>query len=292
MTSTKLAYNVFDAFTATRFRGNPAAVILLQPDHGLSDALLQLIGREFNLSETAFLVPLEDHRDDAPHFSIRWFTPQLEAPLCGHATLAAACYLRLNHPELKAPYRFESRLSGQLKVDYHAAQDLYELDFPVDIPVALAPAETAAVLKMAHTWFPQLARGDIKAILKTGRGYLVEAAETVDVSSVAYDIAAIARDIPVGQCVLTAPHAPTAEDPSQVHSRMFACGSGLNEDPVTGSAHTRIVPYWLGRWGGTALKCRQVSARGGDLNTVWLREEGRVLLRGHGVKTAEGVLFL
>jgi predicted PhzF superfamily epimerase YddE/YHI9 len=95
MPPTQLAYTVFDAFTATRFHGNPASVILLQPDHGLSDELLQLIGRysfiqfiletnllstfqpcrEFNLSETAFLVPLEDHRDDAPHFSIRWFTP-------------------------------------------------------------------------------------------------------------------------------------------------------------------------------------------------------------------------
>lgn len=77
-----------------------------------------------------------------------------------------------------------------------------------------------------------------------------------------------------------------------MHSRMFACGSGINEDPVTGSAHTRIVPYWLGKWGGSELKCRQVSARGGDLDTVWLRDEGRVLLRGHGVKTAEGILFL
>jgi predicted PhzF superfamily epimerase YddE/YHI9 len=92
--------------------------------------------------------------------------------------------------------------------------------------------------------------------------------------------------------VLTAPHKPTAEDPSQVHSRVFACGFGIDEDPVTGSAHTRIVPYWLGKWGGDALTCRQVSARVGDLHTVWLREEGRVLLRGHGVKMAEGVLFI
>ncbi|KAF7343422.1 Diaminopimelate epimerase-like protein [Mycena venus] len=292
MPLTQLNYTVFDAFTASRFRGNPAAVIVLQPDHGLSDALLQLIGREFNLSETAFLVPLEDHHDDAPHFSIRWFTPALEAPLCGHATLAAACHLRLNHPELQPPYRFASRLSGELKVNYLAEQDLYELDFPADIPVALADPDVPAGIEMAHTWFPKLARGEIKAVLKTGRGYLVEAAETVDVSAVAYDPVTIARDIPIGQCVLTGPHKPTAEDPSRVHSRMFACGSGLNEDPVTGSAHTRIVPYWLGKWGGDALKCRQVSARVGELDTVWLRDEGRVLLRGHGVKTAEGVLFL
>ncbi|KAF8208216.1 hypothetical protein K438DRAFT_1917335 [Mycena galopus ATCC 62051] len=292
MAPTQLAYTVFDAFTATRFRGNPAAVILLQPDHGLSDALLQLIGRKFNLSETAFLIPLEDHRNDTPHFSIRWFTPLIEAPLCGHATLAAACYLHLSQPELQAPYRFESRLSGQLKVDYRAEQDHYELDFPHDIPVALADADAASALELALTWFPQLARGDIKAVLKTHRGYLVEAAETVNVSAVIYDTAAIVRDVPFGQCVLTAPHTPTTEDPSQVHSRMFACGSGIGEDPVTGSAHTRIVPYWLSKWGGDTLKCQQVSPRGGDLDTVWLRDEGRVLLRGHGVKTAEGVLFL
>ncbi|KAJ7164904.1 Diaminopimelate epimerase-like protein [Mycena filopes] len=292
MSPTQLAYNVFDAFTAKRFGGNPAAVIVLKPDHGLSDTLLQLIGREFNLSETAFLVPLEDHRDDAPHFSIRWFTPHLEAPLCGHATLAAACYLRVNHPELQPPYRFASRLSGELKVAYHADQDLYELDFPVDIPVALAEAEVTSGLEMARTWFPKIAPADIKAVSRTKRGYLVEVAGTVDVSAVAHNAVAIARDVPVGQCVLTAPHEPTAEDPSQVHSRMFACGSGIDEDPVTGSAHTRIVPYWLAKWGGDAVKCRQVSARGGDLDCVWLREEGRVLLRGHGVKVTEGVLFL
>ncbi|KAF7366701.1 Diaminopimelate epimerase-like protein [Mycena sanguinolenta] len=290
MTPTKLAYNVFDAFTATRFRGNPAAVILLQPDHGLSDTLMQLIGREFNLSETAFVVPLEDHCNDAPHFSLRWFTPEVEAPLCGHATLAAACYLHLSHPELKPPYRFESRLAGQPKVDYHAAQDLYELDFPADIPVALAPVDIAAAMEKAYTWFPNLANGDITAVLRAGRGYLVEVSETVDVSSVVYDTAAIARD--AGQCALTAAHAPTAEDPSQVHSRLFAPGSGIIEDPVTGSAHTRIVPYWLSKWDGTALKCRQVSPRGGELDTMWLRDEGRVLLRGHCAKTAEGVLFL
>ncbi|KAJ6449710.1 Diaminopimelate epimerase-like protein [Mycena vitilis] len=290
MAPTQLAYNVLDAFTNKRFAGNPAAVIVLQPDHGLSDALLQDIGREFNLSETAFLVPLEDHRDDAPHFSIRWFTPHLEAPLCGHATLAAACYLHLQHPELKPPYRFASRLSGELKVDYHPAEDLYELDFPVDIPVAVADA--AAGLEMARSWFPQLAAADFKALSTTGRGFILEVAETVDVSAVKYDSVAIARDVPVGQCVLTAPHKPTEEDASQVHSRMFACGSGINEDPVTGSAHTRIVPYWLSKWGGTALKCCQVSARGGDLDTVWLRDEGRVLLRGHGVKVSEGILYL
>ncbi|KAK7042450.1 Diaminopimelate epimerase-like protein [Favolaschia claudopus] len=292
MSPTQLVYNVFDAFTKSKFGGNPASVIVLQPDHGLSDELLQLIGREFNLSETAFLVPLADHKPEAPHFSIRWFTPTLEAPLCGHATLAAGCYLHHNHPELQPPYRFESRLSGTLKVDYLPKDDLYGLDFPADIPVALSGDETASAIDMAHTWFPKLARGDIKVVLKTGRGYLVEAAETVDISAVFYDTVTIARDVPVGQCVLTGPHQPTADDPSRVHSRMFACGSGINEDPVTGSAHTRIVPYWLGKWGGNALKCKQVSARGGDLDTEWLREEGRVVLRGHGVKVSEGILFL
>ncbi|KAJ7130628.1 hypothetical protein C8R44DRAFT_775913 [Mycena epipterygia] len=273
----RLQYTVYDAFTSKPFGGNPAAVILLQADHELSDAQLQLIGREFNLSETAFLVPLDDHTADAPHFSIRWFTPHLEAPLCGHATLAAACHLHTSHPELKAPYRFASRVSGVLTVAYDAATDLYELDFPADVPVPATDA--TAALSMAQTWFPQVAPADIRAVFMTGgRGYLVEVAETVDVSAVAQDRAAIARDVPVGQCVITAPHAPTAGDASQVHSRMFLPAGGIDEDPVTGSAHTRIVPYWLGKWGGSTLKCRQVSARGGDLDTVWRREEGRVLL--------------
>ncbi|KAJ7491218.1 Diaminopimelate epimerase-like protein [Mycena latifolia] len=289
MSLMQLPYTVYDAFTSKPFTGNPAAVIVLQPDHGLSDVQLQLIGREFNLSETAFLIPLEDHSADAPHFSLRWFTPGLEAPLCGHATLAAACHLHTDRPELRPPYRFASRVSGELTVAYDPATSLYELDFPMDVPVPAADA--AAALSMAQTWFPQLAPTDIKAVSTTGgRGFVVELAETVDVSAVAHDSTAIARDVP-GQCVITAPHAPTATDPAQVHSRIFACGFGIDEDPVTGSAHTRIVPYWLAKWGGSALKCRQVSARGGDLDTVWRREDGRVLLRGHGVKMAEGVLF-
>ncbi|KAJ7672592.1 Diaminopimelate epimerase-like protein [Mycena polygramma] len=271
MPPTQLAYNVLDAFTNKRFSGNPAAVIVLQPDHGLSDTLLQDIGREFNLSETAFLVPLDDHRNDAPHFSIRWFTPQDEAPLCGHATLAAACYPA--HPSPRAP-----------------AADLYELDFPAQIPVPVA--DLTAGLEMARSWFPKLAAADFKALSTTGRGFILEVAETVDVSAVKHDSVAIARDVPNGQCVITAPHKPTEEDSSQVHSRMFLCGLGIDEDPVTGSAHTRLVPYWLSKWGGTALKCRQASARGGDLDTVWLRDEGRVLLRGHGVKVTEGILYL
>ncbi|KAJ7056992.1 Diaminopimelate epimerase-like protein [Mycena amicta] len=296
MSPTQLAYSVYDAFTSRRFGGNPASVIVLERDHGLSDETLQLIGREFNLSETAFLVPLDDHTKEAPHFSLRWFTPQLEAPLCGHATLAAGCHLRTTFPELQPPYRFESRLSGQLKVGYDPETDLYELDFPADIPAELLGADLADALKKAQTWFPQIPPEDIKAVSKTGRGYLVEVAETVDVANVKHDSSAIARDIPIGQCVITAPHKPTPDDPSRVHSRMFAPGGGIDEDPVTGSAHTRIVPYWLGKWGGDTdtdmLLCRQVSARVGELDTVWLRQDGHVLLRGRGVKMAEGTLFI
>jgi predicted PhzF superfamily epimerase YddE/YHI9 len=116
---------------------------------------------------------------------------ELEAPLCGHATLGAACYLRINHPELQPPYRFASRVSGELTVAYLPEHDLYELDFPADIPVALADADAAAGLKMAQSWFPDLAPTDIRAISRTGRGYLVEVAETVNVSSVKHDSAAI-----------------------------------------------------------------------------------------------------
>ncbi|KAJ7288529.1 Diaminopimelate epimerase-like protein [Mycena rebaudengoi] len=290
MAPNQLAYSTYDAFTSQRFTGNPAAVIVLEPDHGLPDLLLQKIGTEFNLSETAFLFPLDDHRQDAPHFSLRWFTPYMEAPLCGHATLAAACHLRLHHPELQPPYRFATRFSGELRVAYHLDTDLYELDFPADIPKPVQDADAGR--KMAHTWFPQLVLADIKKVSKTSRGFLVEVADTVDVSAVVHDGLAIGRDIPVGQCVITAPHQPTPTDPTQVHSRMFAGGSPVWEDPVTGSAHTRIVPYWLEKWGGDNLKCRQVSARGGDLDTVWLRDEGRVLLRGHGVQMGEGTLLI
>jgi hypothetical protein len=97
----------------------------------------------------------------------------------------------MNHPELQPPYRFASRVSGELTVAYLPEHDLYELDFPADIPVALADADAAAGLKMAQSWFPDLAPTDIRAVSRTGRGYLVEVAETVDVSSVKHDSAAI-----------------------------------------------------------------------------------------------------
>nr|GAT52967.1 predicted protein [Mycena chlorophos] len=217
---TTLAYTVYDAFTARRFGGNPASVIVLDRDHGLSDETLQLIGRAFNPSETTFLVPLEDHTNEAPHFSLRWFTPQ-------SSDLVPPC----------RPRGYQDRSEDRT-------------------------------------------------------GFLVEVAESV--ASVQYNASAIAAaaDLPIGQCVITAPHTPIAEDPSQVHSRMFAPGRGIKEDPVTGSAHTRIVPHWLNKFDGDRLLCRQVSARVGELDTVWLREEGRVLLRGKGVKVAEGTLFI
>ncbi|KAJ7628641.1 Diaminopimelate epimerase-like protein [Roridomyces roridus] len=292
--TTQLKYSVIDAFTSKPFGGNPAAVIVLEQDHGLDDETLQLIGREFSLSETAFLVPLADHTVDAPHFSIRWFTPGLEAPLCGHATIAAAYHLQIYHPQLRAPYRFESRVSGQLRVDYDKEKDYYVMDFPAEMPVAFSSSEQADVLKKAYTWFPSLSadKGEVKAVLRTKRGYFVEVDESVDVANVVHDTIAINRDTVVGQCVITAPHTPTPSDPSQVHSRMFAAGSGIDEDPVTGSAHTRIVPYWLERLGGNTLQCAQVSKRGGELDCEWLRDEGRVLLKGRAVRMAEGVLFV
>ncbi|KAJ7854148.1 hypothetical protein B0H14DRAFT_3449751 [Mycena olivaceomarginata] len=202
MSLTRLPYTVYNAFTSKKFRGNPAVVLLLQPDHSLL---------ELNLSDTAFLVPLKDHSEAAPHFSLRWFTPTLEAPLCRHVTLGAACHLHDKHPELQPPYRFALHVSGELKVNYHRDSDLYELNFPADIPVPVADA--AVGLKMAQTWFPELTREDFKFFSKTQPGYLVEVAETVDVPTVRHNSVTIARNVPGAQCVLTTPHKPTAEDP-------------------------------------------------------------------------------
>jgi PhzF family phenazine biosynthesis protein len=251
-----------DAFASRLFAGNPAAVCPLQ--EWLTDQQLQSIAAENNLSETAFFVP---HGEG---YQLRWFTPAVEVDLCGHATLASA-FVILNYLEPTASaVRFETR-SGQLEVRRDA--DLLAMDFPARPPVRCPiPADLVEAL------------GAAPLELWEARDYLAVYQTEEQVRALAPDMRTLAA---VGHfaAIVTAP----GSDADFV-SRFFAPAVGVPEDPVTGSAHCTLLPYWAERLGKTQLHARQVSARGGEL---WceLRSD-RVSIAGRAVLYLEGTLHL
>jgi len=248
---TSLPFFQVDAFAAAPLTGNPAAVMPL--DRWLDDTLMQAIAAENNLSETAFTVPSE--RADA-EFDLRWFTPTAEVELCGHATIAAGHVLITG-----GPVRFSTR-SGILTVSRR--DDLLELDLPAaTLTEAREPALMDALgLPDAPVW---LAEGCNDAAV-------IEVADEAAVRAVAPDFAALGK-LRRMACV-------TARgDRQAIASRVFVPYVGIDEDPVTGSAHAALVPYWAQRLGRHQFTALQASARTGLLECRL--GDGRVILGGH-----------
>lgn len=250
-------YWVVDAFTQSLFHGNPAAVVILGAYPPA--AQLQRIAAENNLSETAFLVPKADGHD------LRWFTPTVEVELCGHATLASAFVLR--HLGKPGPYAFDTR-SGRLTA--RADGPRLVLDFPARPHSEIAHCDgLAEVLGACPVRILQSA--DIIAVLDSAAA----------VRNLTPDIDGIKRLC--GGVIVTA---QGGADGADVTSRYFAPRYGIAEDPVTGSLHTQVVPYWAKMLGKTSLVCDQASARGGRL---WCEfGHGRVQMAGHAVLYAQG----
>jgi len=251
-----------DAFADRPFAGNPAAVAILQ--EWLPDHLMQAIALENNLAETAFLVK------EAGGWHIRWFTPELEIDLCGHATLASAFVVS---NELKEPgdcLRFAS-MSGPLSVERR--EDLLVLDFPSRPPI---PCETPAGLFAALGMTP-------RPVAKARDHFLVMDSEA-EVAALRPDFAALDKVDSFGM-IVTAPG-----DTVDFVSRFFTPAAGIPEDPVTGSAHCTLIPYWAERLGKTRLSARQISRRGGDLDCE-LRGD-RVRIGGRAVKVLQGEFLL
>ena len=255
-----------DAFTSEPFGGNPAAVCLLPaPAHA---EWMQRVAREMNLSETAFLF-----RREAGEFDLRWFTPRVEVDLCGHATLASAHVLwEEGHlpPDVPAVFHTRSgRLSAELRDGWIA------MDFPVEPPdPAPAPDELAAALGAKLTY-----------VGRNRFDYLIEVDSQATVERLAPDFAALKR-LKARGIIVTA--RADAEGVDFV-SRFFAPGTGIDEDPVTGSAHCCLGPYWQQRLGRDAFTARQVSERGGLIKVVVHRD--RVLLVGQAVTVFRGELL-
>ncbi len=251
-----LELTVVDAFTDRRFAGNPAAVCLLEafPD----DGLMQAVAAEMNLSETAFAVARSSE-----HADLRWFTPTVEVPLCGHATLAAAHVIGRS-------VTFHTR-SGDLACSI-STEGLIEMDFPADPPAPAEPPEGTGLGPVA--WFGR------------GRRYtLAQLESAAAVRTFVPDFPVIAARFGDGLIVTAAgDHAGV-----DCVSRFFAPNLGVPEDPVTGSAHCTLAPFWAPRLGRRSLLGEQASPRGG---TVRMRTAGdRVVLGGRAVSISR-VSFL
>ncbi|MGO9124159.1 MAG: PhzF family phenazine biosynthesis protein [Terriglobales bacterium] len=256
-----------DAFTQKPFTGNPAAVC---PLNGcLDDRMLRKVAAENNLSATAFLVP------QGNQYQLRWFTPQCEVRLCGHATLAAG-YVVLNilQPGIET-VRFETRLSGALTVCRDG--DLFSMDFPAIFAKTCPnpPKELVRALSPG----PQPSE-----VLEVNDTYVVVYETESAIRNVRPDFARLEQLHPFA-VALTAPG-----EEVDFASRYFAPSYGVPEDPVTGSVHCVLTPYWARRFGKTHLHARQVSDRGGEL---WCEMAGeRVVLKGAAVLTLRGSLLL
>jgi PhzF family phenazine biosynthesis protein len=268
MTSLKLPFAQIDAFADRPFAGNPAAVIPL--DSWLADDVLQAIAAENNLAETAFILPIEGDND--ADFELRWFTPTTEVVMCGHATLASGHYA-LSADNSRDTVRFKTRKAGVLKVK--RTDTGYMLDLPAwkpsprTLPIFLAGLglETA----VETLWHENL----------YGVIVLENAAA---VRAITPDFHALATE---GDwlIIVTAPG-----DDTDIISRAFAPGAGIDEDPVTGSAHAVLVPYWAERLGRNRMTAFQASVRGGYLDCTLAAD--RVLLGGNCVTVIEGSFLL
>jgi len=260
---TRIPFYQVDAFTSKVFSGNPAGVCLIEGP--LEDGVMQQIAAENNLSETAFI------RTDLKPFQIRWFTPTIEVDLCGHATLAAA-YVLFNEKNIKDVIRFQSLRSGELIVAKN--EDRLTLDFPIDqiMPIGIK-----------NEWIEAVGSPILEAY--TGRTDLILRVENeAIVKEIQPDFESIKKWPYVGVIV-------TAKGTDvDFISRFFGPAVGIDEDPVTGSAHTSLVVYWAKKLKKTTFIARQESKRKGDLLCEINGE--RALITGNAQLYLKGEIYV
>jgi len=258
---------IVDAFTSEPFRGNQAATVRVPsfPD----DSRMQLIAREMNLSETAFAVPVAPNR-----YRLRWFTPTREVPLCGHATLAMAHYLReTGDIDPAQPLTFDT-LSGALVIRFDGEGIV--MDFPANTP---APDDQGDLIREICGASPYDYLGSVPM------NATVLLPSQKEVANFVPDLERIARLR--NTCLVISAPADTGRDYDFV-VRVFGPQSGIPEDPVTGSAFCTLGPYWARRLDRLTLRARQLSPRGGDITVTHAGD--RVWIRGNAVTTLRGNL--
>jgi PhzF family phenazine biosynthesis protein len=265
MSGLKIPMYQVDAFAGQVFTGNPAAICPLET--WLPEQQMQAIAAENNLAETAFFVR------NGSGYKLRWFTPAVEIDLCGHATLATAFIILNDLTPGEQSVSFETK-SGRLTVTRDG--DLYSLDFPSRPPLPCEPVPELV---------PALG-GKPEAVL-AARDYFVVYATEEELRALKPDMQGL-MNIDRFAVIATAPGAPSGD--ADFVSRFFAPAKGVPEDPVTGSSHCSLIPYWSKRLGKKKLHAFQVSPRGGEL---WCENRGeRVTMSGKAVRFFEGTIFL
>ncbi len=253
-----------DAFTNKIFGGNPAAVVML--NENLPNSILLEIAKENALSETAFILPANDS------YILRWFTPDLEMDLCGHATLASAHVLFTEFGYSRDQIIFKT-ISGDLKVSRQ--EDSYLMDFPQrEAQKATLPIEIYDSLSIKPY-----------EVYKA-RDYMLLYKNQEEIENIEIDRSIIDEiNLDPGGVIITAP----GKDCDFV-SRFFTPQSTIFEDPVTGSAHCTLAPFWAGKTGKSSMFAKQLSKRGGSMHCII--EEGRVILKGNAVTYSRGEIFI
>jgi PhzF family phenazine biosynthesis protein len=274
--SKKLQIYQVDAFTNEPFKGNPAGVCLL--DKNIDEQTMQLIAREMNLSETAFIIPSED--DKAGCYQLRWFTPEVEIPLCGHATLAASKILfdMIHIPVETITYRTKSG-----KLTCKKESNGFILDFPIDYyENSNAPGDlirSLGVKKLVNTVYGKNTK---KLILH------IESEEELNVLKPDFEqMKNLTFESKINGVAVTA----KGQGRIDFVSRYFNPWAGVNEDPVTGSVHTVLASYWGDLLKKKELTAHQKSRRGGEIE-IKILENDRVELKGDAVIVLEGTLFI
>ncbi len=256
-----------DAFTNQLFKGNPAAVCIL--DEWLDDAVMQNIAAENNLAETAFIV------QTGKEYDLRWFTPEVEIDLCGHATLASA-FVVFNYLGWDADHVQFNSMSGPLVVELLVDGSL-QMDFPARAPTVVNNSALEGVLERALNHQPTHILG--------ARDLMLVFDNEAQISQLTPDLNALSEITDYFAIIVTA-----SGDHCDFVSRFFAPNAGIPEDPVTGSAHCTLVPYWAERLNKPELIARQLSPRGGELSCTL--NEDRVKMSGQAKLFLKGEIFL
>ncbi|KAK4273136.1 hypothetical protein QN277_021592 [Acacia crassicarpa] len=305
MANKPVKYSVVDAFADLPFSGNPAAVCLLEEER--DDKWLQVVAAEFNLSETCYLTPIAESEGPAnlinassnPRFRLRWFTPVCEVKLCGHATLAAAHTLFSSGSVASNTVEFvtlsgvltakkipDISIAGASGLENVENLDRYsiELDFPADPPSEFHSSETSQIsAALEGASIVEIKRSSI------GDYLLVEVSSGESVIEFKPQFDAIEKC--PGDGIIVTAVAPS-DSGFDFFSRYFCPKAGINEDPVTGSAHCALASYWSKKLGKCDFNAYQASRRGGVLNIHLDKQKQRVLLRGRGITMMEGSILV